>query len=75
MSRHHDELYLQHMHQAAAKIVDRLRDVSREVFDEDDEKQDGIIRQPEIIGEAAARVSEAFRELHPGIDSRAERLA
>ncbi len=63
-----DELYLEHIRQAAYKIVKRLHGVSREDFDADDEKQDGIIRQLEIIGEAAAQVSDAVRVLHPRVD-------
>ncbi len=70
MSRHNDALYLYHIQQACQKILHRLRGVSRAAFDADDEKQDGIIRQMEIIGEAAGQVSEAFRQIHPVIDWR-----
>ena len=44
MSRHHDELYIRHMRQATQKIITRLQGVTRELFDRDEEKQDGIIR-------------------------------
>ncbi len=47
-----------------------LNGVSRAAFDADDEKQDGIIRQLEIIGEAAGQVPEAFRQSYPFIDWR-----
>lgn len=68
MSHHTDALYLHHIQQACQKILHRLQGVTRTAFDADDEKQDGIIRQMEIIGEAAGQVSEGFRQLHPAID-------
>ena len=70
MSRHNDALYLHHIQQAGQKILHRLQGVTRAAFDADDEKQDGIIRQLEIIGEAAGQISEAFRQHHPSIDWR-----
>jgi uncharacterized protein with HEPN domain len=59
-----------HIQEACRKIIHRLSGVTREAFDADDEKQDGIIRQMEIIGEAAGQVSEDFRQSHPFIDWR-----
>jgi uncharacterized protein with HEPN domain len=71
MSRHNDELYVHHIQEASRKIIQRLRGVTRAAFDADDVLQDAIIRQMEIIGEAAGRVSEAFRLIHFAIDWRA----
>ncbi|PSR34896.1 MAG: hypothetical protein C7B46_03005 [Sulfobacillus benefaciens] len=62
MSRHNDDLYIQHITQAIAKIIQRLRGVDRAQFDENDLLQDGIIRQMEIMGEASSRLSVAFRD-------------
>lgn len=70
MSRHHDELYLRHIEQAATKISRRIQGISRAAFDEDEEKQDGLIRQLEIIGEAASQISEGYRAAHPAVDWR-----
>lgn len=70
MSRHRDALYLRHIQDATYKIIARLRGVTRETFAEDDEKQDGVIRQLEIVGEAASGVSADFRAAHPDIDWR-----
>jgi uncharacterized protein with HEPN domain len=70
MSRHKDALYIHHIQEACRKIIHRLSGVTRAAFDADDEKQDGIIRQLEIIGEAAGQVSEDFRQSHPFIDWR-----
>jgi len=68
MSRHHDALDIRHMRQATQKIIIRLQGVTRELFDRDEEKQDRIIRQLEIVGEAAAGVSADFRAVHPEVD-------
>lgn len=68
MSRHNDELYIHHIQEASRKIIQRLQGITRAAFDANEEKQDSIIRQMEIIGEAAGQVSEAFRHSHPGID-------
>lgn len=56
--------------QAVTKITHRLREVTRAMFDDNDLLQDGIIRQMEIIGEAASRLSEAFQGMHPTLDIR-----
>ena len=70
MLRHNDELYIHHIQEASRKIIQRLQGITRAAFDANEEKQDSIIRQMEIIGEAAGQVSEAFRHSHPGIDWR-----
>lgn len=54
-----------HIDQAVIKITRRLHDVAWGMFDDNDLLQDGIIRQVEIIGEAAARLSDTFQEEHP----------
>lgn len=70
MSAHDDGLYLHHIDQAVTKITRRLHDVTRAMFDDNDLLQDGIIRQLEIIGEAAARLSNTFQKEHPDLDIR-----
>lgn len=55
-------------HQASVKILERLQGVSRGDFNDNDLLQDGIIRQMEVIGEAAARLSETFRKKHRDVD-------
>lgn len=64
MSR--DATYLRHVLQAIATI-ERYADITREEFMEDSLRQDGIIRQLEIIGEAVKRISEATRRRRPDI--------
>ena len=70
MSKHDDSFYLGHIQEAITKIQRRLQGVTRPVFDADDLLQDGVIRQMEIIGEAAARLSGAFQATHPEWDIR-----
>ena len=61
MSR--DEVYLKHILDAITKI-ERYVSVGREEFMESSHWQDAVVRQLEIIGEAAKRVSENTRNLH-----------
>ena len=50
------------------KILNYTRGFSFEQFIEDSKTIDAVIRNFEIIGEAANRLSEDFKELHPDID-------
>lgn len=56
--------------QAVEKITRRLRGISWDTFNADDVLQDAVIRQMEIVGEAAAHISEEFRLAHPQMDWR-----
>ncbi len=69
MSQHQDELYLGHIREAITKAMAWAR-VSREVFMSDEFRQSAVIRQLEIAGEAARRLSQAFRQAHPAIEVR-----
>lgn len=64
----HDVGYLRQMEQAAQKITRWLHGVDPRVFAHDAVLQDGVIWQLEVLGDAAGRVSEAFRMTHPIID-------
>lgn len=69
MSRHHDEIYLHHIQQAISKTMEWAQ-VSREAFMNDDFLQSAVIRQLEIAGEAAGRLSEEFRQAHPAFGAK-----
>jgi uncharacterized protein with HEPN domain len=70
MTQHDDLLYVRHIIQACERIERYIAGVSLPEFQENDEKQSAVIRQLEVIGEAAGRVSSAFRDKFPDIPSR-----
>ena len=51
---------------ACGKIERYLSGVERNAFLEDEQKQDAVIRQVAVIGEAAGRLSPDCRTRHPG---------
>ena len=62
-----DTIYLKHMSDAINKIIRYVGKIKRAGFLKDELVQDGVIRQIEIIGEAAKRLSKSFQENHPQI--------
>jgi len=62
-----DRVYLEHIVEAAGKAARYLREIGEAGFRNDTLVQDGVIRQIEIMGEAAKRVSPEFRSAHPDI--------
>jgi uncharacterized protein with HEPN domain len=62
-----DIVYLKHIAEAINKIIRYAGTMRREEFLRDELVQDGIIRQIEIIGEAAKRLSQTFTEIHSEI--------
>lgn len=59
--RPEDRLYLRHILDAIARIESNLTEVERVQFDATPLLQDGVIRQLQIIGEAAKRLSPELR--------------
>jgi uncharacterized protein with HEPN domain len=62
-----DTVYLKHISDAISKITHYAGKMKRGEFLKNELVQDGIIRQIEIIGEAAKRLSLIFTETHPEI--------
>lgn len=62
-----DTVYLRHILDAIAKAQSYLQDVDEGIFLTDSLIQDGVIRQIEIIGEAAKRLSGELRIQHAHI--------
>ena len=62
-----DRVYLRHILQAIDRIERYLDGVSEAEFMEDELRQDGVIRQLSIIGEAVKRLSDETRAEHPMI--------
>ena len=61
-----EEIYLEHMRDALIRIIEYTRRTKGD-FLSDHMVQDATIRQYEILGEAAKRVSEKTRQLNPNI--------
>ncbi|NPA27190.1 MAG: DUF86 domain-containing protein [Chloroflexi bacterium] len=64
MKVHEDKIYLKHILDAIERIERYLAGVEQEEFEQQELIQDGVIRQLEIIGEAARHVSRELRRLY-----------
>jgi uncharacterized protein with HEPN domain len=60
-------VYLHHILDAIQRIERHLTGVSREGFFESELLQDAVVRQLEIVGEAARNLPEDFRLEHPQV--------
>lgn len=67
MSVNDDQTRLRHMLEAAQKIREFSKEKNREAFEQDEMLQLALVRLIEIIGEAAARISQDFRDKHSSI--------
>ncbi|NOT00151.1 MAG: DUF86 domain-containing protein [Phycisphaerales bacterium] len=67
MSRHDDRISLRHMLEHSAEAAEMIRGRSRDELDRDRKLNLALVRLMEIVGEAAARVSQEFRRFHPNI--------
>jgi uncharacterized protein with HEPN domain len=62
-----DTAFLDHMVVAMERIAQLIARTNRETFDSDWVIQNAIIREMEILGEAAGRISREFTEAHAEI--------
>lgn len=62
-----ESVYLQHILDAINRIEEYLQGINEETFKQKHLIQDGVIRQIEIIGEAAKRLSTELRGNYPHI--------
>ena len=62
-----DSVYLRHILDAISRIEEYTRDITYEDFLTSNLRQDGVIRQIEVIGEAAKKVSPELKGQHPEI--------
>ena len=60
-----DAVYLHHILDSINRIQGYIAGVSYDQFLQNSLLQDGVVRQLEIIGEAAKNVSSGFRDAHP----------
>lgn len=63
-------VFLLHIATSFEKITEYLRGMDYEAFSKSPLVQDAVIRNYEIIGEAAKNITEDFRARHPEIDWR-----
>ena len=62
-----DTVYVAHMLETAHKAIEKVRRKSRAHFDADENLRLALAYLIQILGEAANRVSQAFREAHPEV--------
>ncbi len=64
------KVYLTHILEAIEKIEKYTRNISFPKFLKDSEKQDAVVRNLEIIGEAASKIPYKLRSQYPNIEWR-----
>jgi uncharacterized protein with HEPN domain len=62
-----DETYIGHIAEAIEKTEDYIGELTYDEFLKDSKTVDAVIRQLEIIGEAANNISAEFQNAHPEI--------
>ena len=62
-----DKLYLKHIVEAIKKIKQYSEGITAEDFKKESLIQDGVVRELEIIGEAARVISETTKKKYPDI--------
>ncbi len=65
MKKRDDVVYLKDILDAIERIETYMHRIDRAKFASDSMRQDAIVRQVEIIGEAARQVSDVFKQRHP----------
>jgi len=68
MSKRTSELLIDDILESCNNIMDYTKDISFDDFVADQKTIDAVIRNFEIIGEAANRLPEEYKDLHPEID-------
>lgn len=68
MSKRDPKLLVGDILDSAGKILDYTEGLTFDDFTKDSKTVDAVIRNFEIIGEAANRLPEEFRDNYPGID-------
>lgn len=67
MKERDDTVYLRHILEGIERIERYTASLGEEDFKHDELRQDGVIRQLSIIGEAVKQLSEDVREDHPSV--------
>jgi len=64
------EVYLRDILEAINRIREYTREMDESGFQADKLRQDAVIRNLEVLGEAAKRIPEDIRRRHPGVEWR-----
>ncbi len=67
MSKRDPVVFLEDILEAAERISEYVRDLSKEEFQNDQKTIDAVVRNIEIIGEAASNIPEDIRNKYPEI--------
>jgi uncharacterized protein with HEPN domain len=62
-----NRIYLKHILDAVHRIEEYTRQVKYENFMKNNLVQAGVMREIEIVGEAAKRLTQEFKEKYPGV--------
>jgi uncharacterized protein with HEPN domain len=62
-----DDLYLSHMLETARKAADKVRGMSRSIYDKDENLRLALAHLVQILGEAARHVTATTQATHPEI--------
>ena len=68
MSKRDPKLLIEDIIDSGQKILDYTEGLTFEQFSNDSKTIDAVIRNFEIVGEAANRLPEEFKDKHPNID-------
>ncbi|KPL03832.1 MAG: hypothetical protein AMJ90_03070 [candidate division Zixibacteria bacterium SM23_73_2] len=67
MKKRDDSIYLRHILDSIGKITEYLKGIDYKTFKKNTLLQDGVIRQVQIIGEAARRISSNLKVKYPDV--------
>lgn len=68
MSRRPVDLLIEDILEAVEKVERYAEGMTQEAFENDDKTSDAVVRNLEIIGEAANRLPDDFKAKHPDIE-------
>ncbi len=67
MSKRTPKLYIDDIKGSINKIEKYTKEISKKVFESDEKTIDAVVRNLEIIGEAASQLSKSFKDKYKGI--------